>query len=96
MRVTVQRSLGVSVGALVAGQVPDDESLVARTGEEHVGVFEGGSEGSDPSAVALKGALQDKLFRHGDGVLGVAVEYSIVGSGRGPISQISGGRYGAS
>jgi hypothetical protein len=34
---TVQASLGVSVGRLVASQVPDDESLVTGGGEEHVG-----------------------------------------------------------
>jgi len=34
--VTVEASLRVAVGGLVAGQVPDDESLVARAREEHV------------------------------------------------------------
>lgn len=37
MGVTVQTPLGVTVGGLVAGQVPDDQSLVARSGQEHVG-----------------------------------------------------------
>lgn len=37
MRVTVQAALWVSVGRLVAGQVPDDESLITGGGEEHVG-----------------------------------------------------------
>jgi hypothetical protein len=37
MRVTVQTPLGVAVCGLVAGQVPDDERLVARAREEHVG-----------------------------------------------------------
>lgn len=36
MGMAVQASLGVSVGSLIAGQVPDDESLVAGGGEEHV------------------------------------------------------------
>jgi hypothetical protein len=35
--VAVEAPLGVTVRGLVAGQVPDDESLVARSGEEHVG-----------------------------------------------------------
>ena len=35
--VTLQRALGVSVLGLVAGEVPDDEGLVAAGGEEHVG-----------------------------------------------------------
>ena len=39
VRVAVERSLWVAVGALVAGQVPDDQRLIARTGQEHVGVF---------------------------------------------------------
>lgn len=34
--VTVEGTLWVSVGGLITGQVPDDEGLVARTGEEHV------------------------------------------------------------
>lgn len=37
MGVTVERALGVTVLGLVAGEVPDDESLVSATGEEHVG-----------------------------------------------------------
>jgi hypothetical protein len=35
--VAVEAPLGVTVRGLVAGQVPDDQSLVARSGEEHVG-----------------------------------------------------------
>jgi len=35
--VTVERALGVTVLGLVAGEVPDDESLVSATGKEHVG-----------------------------------------------------------
>ena len=62
--VTVERSLWVSVRGVVAGQVPDDESLVAGTRQEHVWILEGGSKGGDPAAVALKGALQDKSLRH--------------------------------
>ena len=42
MRVTVKAALGVAVAGLVTGQVPDDEGLVARSREEHVGA-EGGS-----------------------------------------------------
>jgi len=33
VRVTVKRSFGVTVGALIAGQVPDDQRLIARTGQ---------------------------------------------------------------
>jgi hypothetical protein len=35
--VAVEAPLGVSVRCLVAGQVPDDEGLVARSREKHVG-----------------------------------------------------------
>lgn len=34
--VAVEAPLGVAVRGLVAGQVPDDERLVARAGEKHV------------------------------------------------------------
>lgn len=37
MRVAVETPLGVTVRGLVAGQIPDDERLVTRTGQEHVG-----------------------------------------------------------
>lgn len=37
MRVTVEAALGVAVRGLVAGKVPDDQSLVARSRQEHVG-----------------------------------------------------------
>ena len=36
MRVPVQTSLGIAVILIVAGEVPDDERLVATAGEEHV------------------------------------------------------------
>lgn len=39
MRVAVERALGVAVRGLVAGQVPDDQSLVAGGGEKHVWAF---------------------------------------------------------
>lgn len=33
----LQGSLGVAVLALVAGQIPDDQSLVAGGGQKHIG-----------------------------------------------------------
>lgn len=33
----MERSLGVAVLGLVTGEVPDDQSLVSASGEEHVG-----------------------------------------------------------
>jgi hypothetical protein len=36
VRVAVKASLGVTVGSLVAGQIPDNESLVSASRQEHV------------------------------------------------------------
>jgi hypothetical protein len=83
VRVAVQRALWVTVGTLVAGQVPDDEGLVARTRQEHVWVFQRGREGGNPSAVTLKGALENELFRHVEGSLGGAQSICDVGLRRG-------------
>lgn len=37
VRVAVERALGVAVAGVVARQVPDDQRLVTRTRQEHVG-----------------------------------------------------------
>lgn len=37
MGVALQAALGVAVSLLIAGKVPDDQGLVAGTGQEHVG-----------------------------------------------------------
>lgn len=66
----MERSFWVTIGTLVAGQVPDDQRLIAGTGQEHVGVFERGREGGDPARVALKGTLENELFGHLAGSLG--------------------------
>jgi hypothetical protein len=39
--VTRQRSLGVTVLGLIAGEVPDDQGLVAGSRQEHVGAVQG-------------------------------------------------------
>lgn len=36
VRVAVQRSLRVSVGSFIAGQVPDDQAFVSRTRQQHI------------------------------------------------------------
>ncbi len=41
MGVAVERSLGVTVLRLVPSQVPDDQSLVSATRQEHVGAVKG-------------------------------------------------------
>lgn len=33
----MEGSLGITVLGLVAGEIPDDQSLVSASGEEHVG-----------------------------------------------------------
>ena len=38
--VALEGTLGDTVGGIVAGQVPDDEGLVATAGEQHVGAAE--------------------------------------------------------
>lgn len=40
MGVALQAALGVTVGLLVAGEVPDNQGLVAAAGEEHVGAID--------------------------------------------------------
>lgn len=39
MGVTLEAALGVTVGLLVAGEVPDDQGLVATAREQHVGAI---------------------------------------------------------
>lgn len=45
MRVALEGALGDTVGGLITGKVPDDEGLVAGTGQQHVGVLEGSGQG---------------------------------------------------
>ena len=42
MGVAVEGALWVSVGALIAGQVPDDQSLISATRQEHVWAIQKG------------------------------------------------------
>lgn len=37
MGVALQAALGVTVSLLIAGEVPDDQGLVARARQQHVG-----------------------------------------------------------
>lgn len=62
MRVTVERSLRVTVLGLVAGQVPDDEGLVTATGQEHVGAV--GRRKRERSRML---ALRSHFIRTGEG-----------------------------
>ena len=47
----LESALGVSVGALVPGESPDDDGLVARGGNDHFGIFRRGSQSGDPAIV---------------------------------------------
>ena len=60
----VEAALGVSVVRVVAGEVPDDERLVAAAGEEHVRVLEAGGERGHPAAVAFERPTHDQLLTH--------------------------------
>jgi len=64
VRVTLEAALGVTVGLLITGKVPDDQGLVAGSGQQHVGVLQGGGKGSNPAIVALKGAAKNQLLSH--------------------------------
>ena len=80
MGVTVQTSLWIAVGSIVTSEVPNDQRLVSRSREEHVGaavtlasparrlqriaLFERGSQAGDPAAVALKSTTVDELLSH--------------------------------
>ena len=66
----MERPLWITVGALIAGQVPDDQRLITGAGQEHVGVFERGRKGCDPARMALKRTLENELFRHLAGSFG--------------------------
>lgn len=60
MGVAVERPLGVTVLGLIAGEVPDDQGLVAGAGQEHVGVLNGGGQAGDP-AILQNNACQPSV-----------------------------------
>ena len=49
---------------IIASQLPDDEGLVARGGQDHVGVFGVGSDLGDPTIVSLEGTAQRQRLSH--------------------------------
>ena len=61
--VTSQTSLGDAGLVLIIflAEGPHDEGFVARSGQDHVGGFHGGSDGSDPSAVSLQLPAENKF-----------------------------------
>ena len=66
VRVAAERAARVAVGgALLAREVPDDDRLVARGGEDDVGGrVERGGDGGDPAGVALEGAAEGEGLGH--------------------------------
>jgi len=68
VRVSLEASSGASVVALLTGELPDEESLITRSRDDHVlgfrGGVGGGSNTGDPAVVALEGSLKTKSFRH--------------------------------
>ena len=51
--VAAEGPLGEAVLAFLAGQVPQNDSLVTGRGQEDVGVVDGGRNGSDPAFVPV-------------------------------------------
>ena len=64
VRVAVEAPLGVAVVRVVAGEVPDDERLVAAAGEEHVRVLQARGQRGHPAAVAFERPTHDQLLPH--------------------------------
>lgn len=50
--VALERLSGDTVGGVVSGEVPDDQGLISRTGQENVGVVGRSSERGNPAVVA--------------------------------------------
>ena len=55
VRVSLERALRVTVLGLVAGEVPDDQRLVATGGEQHVGARN--------RSVLESGSAENQLYR---------------------------------
>ena len=56
--VSLQGTAGESIGILTTGQGPDEDTLVARRREDHVGVLGGGSDGGDPIIMTREGSAK--------------------------------------
>lgn len=64
MSVTVETLLGHAVVLIIAGQLPDDEGLVARGRQDHVRVFGVGGDLCDPAIVSFEGTAQRQRLSH--------------------------------
>jgi len=65
MVVALEGALGVAVALGRVRQVPNDDGLVSRAGQQNVGVFRGCGEAGDPVAVTFECSAESKAFRHG-------------------------------
>jgi len=63
-----QGTLGVTVRVVLAGvgvsETPDQDGLIARGGEDEVGILGGGGDAGDPVAVAAESSSKAESFRH--------------------------------
>lgn len=64
VRVTMERPLWNTVALVVTGKVPDNQRLVTRTRQKHVGALKRSSKTGNPSAVTLQSSSQDHVFPH--------------------------------
>ena len=62
--VSLESTAGKAVVVTLTGELPDDDSLIARRREDHVRVLVRRGERRDPAFVALELAAERKRFRH--------------------------------
>lgn len=70
MAMTSEGTLGIAVGSLllcIGGELPNDDSFIARGGEDGVGVVDGGGKRGDPAGMTFEVATKGESFCHGDG-----------------------------
>jgi len=62
--VALESLLWVSVALFVAGELPDNDCLVPGRGKDHVWIFRGRGQCSDPAIVALESSSQNETVCH--------------------------------
>lgn len=68
VRVTLEAALGVTVGLLITGKVPDDQGLVAGCGQQHVGaIIKNPSQNFAPSKIQSSDRDRSFLLLQGGG-----------------------------
>jgi hypothetical protein len=56
--------LAERVGSVVTLELPDDDGLVAGSGDDHVRGLQGGGDGGNPATVTLELAFENRNFSH--------------------------------